>query len=302
MARILVAGSISVDEVINLRGPLLRGTHLEGSASGRRLGGGAANTALPLAFAGHAVTLLSAAGTGPEGDWLIGELGEAGIETLEIERIDGPSTRSLIFVEPDGERTVVNVHRCRGSVSEKLGTLPAGAVYVRGRELQVASLLRQRLSTSLVVCHVPPVVPGSRPAHVLVASESDFEKTELADPWEMGSAIAGGSLRWIVLTRGAAGAVAYSREKRIEVPARAARTVDSTAAGDVFAAGLIHALITARLVPNPSEPSPVFGPAEALDHASMERALRAANAWGAAAVEAPGLPDRATIARLSTES
>jgi sugar/nucleoside kinase (ribokinase family) len=53
--------------------------------------------------------------------------------------------------------------------------------------------------------------------------------------------------------------------------------VDSTAAGDVFAAGLVHALVLGR-------------PARA--------ALETAVAWGAATVSCLGVPDRETIERL----
>ncbi|HSD67306.1 MAG TPA: PfkB family carbohydrate kinase, partial [Vicinamibacteria bacterium] len=65
--------------------------------------------------------------------------------------------------------------------------------------------------------------------------------------------------------------------ERLAVPAPVVPVVDSTAAGDVFAAGLVHGLALGR-------------PTRAL--------LETAVAWGAAAVACPGVPRRETIERL----
>ena len=53
MPRIVVVGSVAIDEVVALRRPLAAGLHLDGRERGRRVGGGAANTAVALASAGY---------------------------------------------------------------------------------------------------------------------------------------------------------------------------------------------------------------------------------------------------------
>ncbi len=278
MARVVVVGSIAVDEVVRLSRPLRAGAHLDGRLVERRPGGGATNTGWPLASAGHRVTLVSPVGSDADGEWLVATLRSGGVDTSAIARVPGPSTRSLVLLDPDGERTVVNLHRCaEPGPPARLRTLPADVLYVRSREPDLAPLLGERLPSALVVAHVPPVEAGSRPAHVLVASASDLSGTDLASPWETGRRIAGEALRWVVVTRGAAGAEAFGEGRRLDVPAPAVPVVDSTGAGDVFAAGLVHAL--ARGAP-------------------MEEALAKAVAWGAAAVAAPGLPSREEILRL----
>ena len=206
MARITVVGSVSIDEIVMLRQPLRAGAHLDGRERGRRVGGGAANTAIPLAFAGHAVTVVSAVGTDPEGSTILARLSEAGVDTAQVMRRAGPSTRSLVLVEPDGERTVVNLHRCREEgPPRRLRTLPADVIYVRSREIDLASILSARLDSALVVAHVPPYGPGVRPAHVLVASAADLPDEGRLLPWEMGRRAAGETLGWMVVTRGAGG-------------------------------------------------------------------------------------------------
>jgi sugar/nucleoside kinase (ribokinase family) len=257
-------GSIAADEVLALAGPLRAGAHLQGTPVGRRLGGGAAGTGLPLVYAGHEVAIVTAVGDDEAGAWLMHELARAGAATGAVACVPGSSTHSLVLLDPGGERTVVNLHRCREPEPPRrvLG-LPADCLYVRSRELELAPLIDEKARACRVVAHVPPVATGGRPAHVLLASASDLAPEALARPWALGREIAGDRLEWFVVTRGAAGAEAHAADRTLAVGAPAARVADTTGAGDAFAAGLVHALVTG---------------------APMERALRAAVAWGTASV------------------
>jgi ribokinase len=278
VARIVVVGSVAQDDVVSLRRPLARGSHLDATARKLRLGGGGANTAIPLGHAGHDVALLAPVGADPVAEWLVGKLESAGIDVSGIARVPGDSTRSLVLVEPDGERTIVNLHRCRETgPPRRLATLESDVVYVRSRDLDLGDLLAEAATRCLVVAHVPPLAAGSRPAHVLVGSESDLPPAFVADPWEAGRAIGGETLRLVVITRGPRGAEAFGPSERVAVPAPVVPVVDTTAAGDVFAAGLVHGLALGR---------------------STRALLETAVTWGAAAVACPGVPDRETIERL----
>jgi sugar/nucleoside kinase (ribokinase family) len=278
MPRVVVVGSVAEDEVLSLPGPLGAGSHVDAGRRERRLGGGGANTAVPLAHAGHDVVLVAPLGTDERGERLLGALQEAGVDTSAIVRVEGESTRSVVLVDPEGERTIVNVHRCRAEgLSERLARIEADAFYVRSREADLAEGMGEAAARATVVAHVPPLARGSRPAHVLVGSASDLPAAYVGDPWDVSEGIAGSLLRWVVLTMGAHGAEAVSAEDRIATPAPSVKAVDSTAAGDVFAAGLVHALLGGHVMP---------------------RALALAVAWGAAAVTCRGLPDRETIRAL----
>jgi sugar/nucleoside kinase (ribokinase family) len=278
VARIVVVGSVAQDEVIALRQPLAAGCHLDAASRKLRLGGGGANTAIPLRHAGHHVTLVAPVGADAVAEWLLAKLQAARIDVSAIARVPGDSTRSLVFVDPGGERTIVNLHRCREADPPlRLASLEKDAVYVRSRDLDVRDLLAETATRSLVVAHVPPLEAGSRPAHVLVGSESDLPSTFLADPWAAGRSVAGETLRLVVVTRGPRGAEAFGTSERVAVPAPAVPVVDPTAAGDVFAAGLVHALALGR-------------PTRAV--------LETAVAWGAATVGCPGVPSRETIEGL----
>ena len=169
MARVAVIGSVAEDEVLTLPGPLRAGSHVDARRRERRLGGGGANTAIPLARAGHEVLIVAPLGTDERGDWLLGQLGEAGVDTSLVVRSGGESTRSVVLVDPGGERTIVNVHRCREDGSpRRLEGIELDALYVRSREPELVELMAKFVGHAIVVAHVPPLARASRPAHVLV--------------------------------------------------------------------------------------------------------------------------------------
>ena len=192
--------------------------------------------------------------------------------------MEGESTRSVVLVDPEGERTIVNVHRClEAELPRRLEKLETEALYVRSRQADLADVMAEVARRATVVAHVPPLTRGSRPAHVLVGSASDLPSAFVGDPWDVSEGIAGSLLRWVVLTMGPHGAEAVSADDRMATPAPSVEAVDTTAAGDAFAAGLLHGLLLGQ---------------------PMTQALATSVAWGAAAVTCPGLPDRETIRAL----
>jgi len=265
MARIVVVGSVARDEVVRLDEKFRVGTHLQGTWQGPRLGGGAACTAVPLAYAGHEVFVVASLGDDDQGHGLAADLAATGVDTSRIEFVDQPSTRSIILVDSAGERTVVNVTRTMQDVPpERLLGLGADCLYVRSRRHDLAPLLLEAATSTFVVAHMPPCEPGGMPAHVLVASASDLDADMLKDPFAAGRDVAGDILQTVVLTHGPEGAVAHRADQTLRVPSPTVVPVDTTGAGDAFAAGMLHALVT---------------------HASMEETLITAAAWGAEATQ-----------------
>jgi sugar/nucleoside kinase (ribokinase family) len=266
MARVVVVGSVARDQVVRVGEPLRVGAHLQGGQEVLRLGGGGANTAVALAHAGEAVSLVAAVGSDPLADELLAELATTGVDVGPVVRIAGSSTRSLVIVDPTGERTIVNLTRARESEPpQRLARLAADCVYVRSRVAGLAPLL---VGHGLVVAHIPPIEDGLYPAQVLVCSASDLSAEVLADPLAAGRRVAGTALRWVVVTLGRDGVEAFGVDgERLRQPAPAVSCTDSTGAGDAFAAGL------------------VYGLARGL---SMARVLPVAVRWGAAKVGCDG--------------
>jgi sugar/nucleoside kinase (ribokinase family) len=259
------------------------GAHLEGVWLGARLGGGAASTAAALALAGHHATVIAAVGDDPIGRELLDALAATGVDVSQVRRVHGDSTRSLVMVDEVAERTIVNLCRAREpEPPRRLLELTADCLYVRSRSLDLAPLLAQKASSCLVVAHLPPVERGCRPAHVLVASAQDLDPGDREHPWDVGHRVAGERLEWVVLTRGADGAEAFGSGQTLRAPAPKVKAVDTTGAGDAFAAGLVHELVRG---------------------ASMRSALEAGARWGARAAQADSsvLPPEAIAALVSGE-
>lgn len=285
MGRIVVVGSAASDQMVKLTAPLREGRHLRGTDQGARLGGGAANSALALARAGHVAMLLGAVGDDDLGGRLRDELVALGVDVSHLVSVAGPSTRSLVLVDGQGERTIVNLARAReGEPPRRLATVAADCIYVRDRAPDLSELLEQRARTGLVVAHMPPVARGARPATVLIVSASDVGPEILDHPFAAGQEVAGPPLRWVVVTRGPGGAWAFdaSGGPGLHAPARVVTPVDTTGAGDAFAAGLVHGLVSGR---------------------PMAEALAIAVAWGTEATlwDSSSLPLDAVLRLLRDE-
>jgi len=267
MPQILVIGSVAWDEVVLLDAPMRVGSHNGGRWQGRRIGGGAANTAMALARAGDTAKVVSAVGADLDGERLANDLARLGVDVDLLDRMGEETTRSLVMLDPAGERTIVNLARAPVPLRPGLASMSADCCYVRSADPALTPFLAERVTRGRVLAHVPPLRENFRPAQVLVGSTSDLEPAFLADPFAAGRRIAGDVLEWMVITDGAKGARAYGEGVVLEREAPTVDVVDSTGAGDVFAAGLAHAMACG--VP-------------------MEHALAIAVAWGSASVTYPG--------------
>ncbi len=268
MARILVIGSVAWDEVVRLHAPFRLGSHNVGHWFGKRIGGGAANTALALARAGDTPMVVSAVGADPDGERLGRDLARMGVNTHYLDYHAEATTRSLVLLDQAGERTIVNLARAGVPLPPDLADIEADFCYARSADPALTEVLAQRVTHGgPVLAHVPPVQGGIRPVPFLLASASDLDRDFLTDPFTAGSRIAGSALQWMVVTYGPDGARAFGAERELEQPAPPVVVKDSTGAGDVFAAGLAHALSRGM---------------------EMTDALHTAVVWGSASVQYEG--------------
>jgi sugar/nucleoside kinase (ribokinase family) len=275
MPTLLVIGALALDRPIRLDGPLrggarLRGRSLEGALEAR-LGGGAANAGCALRAAGHTVQVASILADDADGRRARALAQAAGLDLALSCSRPGTSARTLVLLDPAGERTIIGLD---GSTSDARPTLdppsrhPAvrpDGVFIRSAYDGAADWAR--LASGPVILHWPsPTYDGE--ADVVVASGEDLPDKLVRAPFAAAQARLGPRLAWVVVTRGAAGAIAHGRDgARIAAKAPPAVTRDATGAGDVFAAGLLDALTAG---------------------AAMDRALPHACAWGAAAAGLDG--------------
>lgn len=247
MAKIQIVARINFDIVVRLEGTVSSGAQLKGRFQPGRLGGGGANTGVALCFAGHEVSLFADVGNDAAGDGMLSQLAGFGADVSRVRRLDEPSPPVMVLLDPAGERTIIRgATRASSTPALPDADEPGDALYIKTYDATVADLMRSRLDRCLVVSHAPPPGTTDWPAHILVNSAAHMSKRELADPLAYAQDLAGDALRWLVVTDGARGATAYGPTGVVNVSAVPADVVDSTGAGDVFIAGLIHGLLGGR--------------------------------------------------------
>ena len=251
---IAVVGDLMVDVVAALAGPLAHGSDTPARISHHQ-GGSGANVAAWLAAAGAEVAFAGRAGADPLGDAAVAAL--SGV-TLAVERDpERPTGTCIVLVHPGGERTMVPDAGANDAL--ELRELPAGehlhlTGYALLREgsrpaaLRALELARERgIPVSVDPSSAAPLAGEPRFADwvsgaALLLPNADEARvlTGEADPERAARALAAG-VREAVVTLGAAGALWSDGARVLRAAARPAEVVDTTGAGDAFAAGLLAA-------------------------------------------------------------
>ncbi|UXI04196.1 PfkB family carbohydrate kinase [Photobacterium sp. TY1-4] len=243
MANIMLVANLNCDRVLTLDKPLSPGGRHHYQDGGRRLGGGGANTGLGLIWAGHQVALVSQVGKDDTADWLLAEASLQGLNCSLLHRHDVATPELLLVMTPDGERTIIRPHRPPFLLGNPPDFSRWDVLYFNSSAQGCEAWAQAAMPHCLVVAQLAKD-ERLRPCHVLITSKDDWQGRSDLSPWQYARQIAGESLQYFVMTDGANGAVAYSEEAEVVIPAVPAEVVDTTGAGDAFAAGLIHALIS----------------------------------------------------------
>ena len=236
------------------------------------LGGDAANEAAALSRLGHRAALVSLVGRDGAGDFVRGALERHGVDTRWIVRRDRLDTGiNIVLVRPDGERSFItnkNGSLRRLSLQDILPALEDPA-FAKARICCLASLfVSPMLSLSdteallgrvkamgLTVCADTTRPKNGETVQALggILSKLDYFFPNLAeaaaitgqsDPDAIADALLGTGVRHVILKLGGKGCLAADAHRRAIVPGFAvSRCVDTTGAGDTFAAGFISALL-----------------------------------------------------------
>jgi ribokinase len=258
MSDVVVVGSLNVDLTIEVpRAPTCGQTMLGGDVR-RGPGGKGANQAVACARLGRSVTMIGAVGTDADGDWMVGLLRAEGIETATIRRVEFPTGQAVIFVEPDGESTIVvspgaNARLSSRDLDSERDAIASARAVLAQQEVGVAVVERAaRLAQGLFVLNPAPsraVSPGLlKRVDVLVPNRDELAglcgvvpSSDLEAIEAMARSIRGP--RVVVVTLGRDGALVVEPNSCVLVPAQRVVSVDATAAGDTFCAALVDALL-----------------------------------------------------------
>ncbi|QYK01490.1 PfkB family carbohydrate kinase [Shewanella psychrotolerans] len=247
MANILLVANLNCDRILRLNKPLEMGGRFHYQDGGLRLGGGGANTGIGLVWAGHDVGLVSQVGRDKIGDWLLAEASTMGIDCRLIQRYEQNTCEMLLVMTPDGERTIIRPERPIFELAAPPKWSQWDALYINSSAEGAVSWAKTALNDCLVLAQLAKD-NRPRPCHYLIASKSDMAGRSDLSPWEYGLTIAGESLCGFIITDGESGAMLYQADGEAVVAAQPADVVDTTGAGDAYAAGLIHGLMLGESV------------------------------------------------------
>ncbi|MCL1144242.1 PfkB family carbohydrate kinase [Shewanella gaetbuli] len=243
MANILLLANINCDRIFQLDKPLHSGGRFHYQDGGLRLGGGGANTGLGLVWAGHQVSLVSQVGTDDIGDWIVAQASTQGLDCRMVQRFEGNTCEMLLVMTPDGERTIIRPQRPLFTLQQQPQWQKWDAFYIntsaQGADEWALAAMSQ--SETLVVAQLAKD-ERPRPCHILIASKTDMQGRCNQAPWQFAQSIAGDNLQAFIVTDGEHGSTVYQSSSEQHVLAETTEVVDTTGAGDNYAAGVIHGL------------------------------------------------------------
>lgn len=233
---------------------------------GREVSGGSAgNTAAGLAALGIKTGFIGQVASDELGDIYRHDIESQGVEFLVPVRDDvGATARCLILVTPDAQRTM-NTFLGAAQMLETAGVdmdavAASGITYLEGylwdpeapraameAAIDAAHAAGRRIAFTLsdsfcISRHKADFVRliNEKKIDILFANEAEI--TEMADTEDFDAAVAAfaGKVPTLVVTRSEKGAIAVRGSERAQVPAEPIkRLVDTTGAGDLFAAGFL---------------------------------------------------------------
>ncbi len=294
-ARVVVIGSINVDFVVTTDRLPAPGETVLGGRFSTHHGGKGANQAVAAARAGAQVTMIGTVGMDEHGERELAALAEEGVDVTRVRRSDAePTGVALVTVGSRGENQIAVAPGANALVrvdDEDRSIIAAAGVLLTNHEVPAATVLdalrtaRDSGTTAILnpaparalsaeVLELGPILTPNE--HELIVAIGNDETASALD--ELAARHSGP----IIVTQGPAGALLVDGERRKRfaghvVPA----VVDTTGAGDTFC-GVLAAWLA--------------------DGASLDDAIRAANAAAARSVGAAGaragMPAREEIASL----
>jgi sugar/nucleoside kinase (ribokinase family) len=262
---VLCSGNVVYDTVIKPIDDLRWGggtTFLD--AIEYHVGGNGANTSRALAILGVPVRLLGAVGSDDQGCYVVEKLQQSGVDTSDVEQIEGPTAGTVAMVNSKGDRKFFH---CLGASKKAFAAgfefspeLCKGIVHYHLASFFVLPRLRARgpdvlirareagLSTSFDTNWDPeggwmrtlePCLPY---LDFLFMNEDESQMiTGSADPAKSAQTVLSKGLHTAVMKLGSRGCAIYTGHEEILCPAFDVEVKDTTGAGDCFAAGFICA-------------------------------------------------------------
>ena len=267
-----IVGSINLDIITSLDHLPRPGETIIASGTARLPGGKGANQAVAAARMGAKTHMVGAVGEGDSGRWMRARLAADGIDVSGVAMLPGEDTgTAYIAVDCVGENHIIVVP----GANARLGTVPpvTEGVLLAQLEVPVATLLPLFANSRAIrILNGAPAVAKARAlfAHVdiLVVNQHELAAfldeavgADMARIATAARALICNEGQTVIVTLGAAGALAVRVDWELHVPALPVIPVDTIGAGDCFC-GALAALLDEGC-----------GLEEALPYASVAAAL-----------------------------
>lgn len=230
-------------------------------------GGSAANTLVGISSFGGRTGFIGKVADDDFGRIFAHDIKAASV-TFETKPVAGkePTSRSLILVTPDGERTMntflgISTNLDQGEIDANLISA-AAIIYLEGylfdrpeakaafqQAVKIAKTAGRKVALTLsdsfcVDRHRADFIDLIRDGvDILFANESEITSLYETSDFELAAANAARDARLAALTRSEKGSVILSEGRRLEIPVEPVQNlVDSTGAGDLYAAGFLYGL------------------------------------------------------------
>ncbi|HEX3252521.1 MAG TPA: carbohydrate kinase family protein [Pyrinomonadaceae bacterium] len=297
--RILVIGELNVDIVAaGVRQLPQAGTEVLAEDCELTLGSASAIFAAGIAKLGCAVTFVSQVGKDSFGDFCVAALRDTGISTRHVQRKAEEKTGVTIALSNNRDRALItfpgaiasfSAKDCDTSLMKRHHHLHLTSYYLqRGLKPSFPALFRQAKAAGLTTSFDPNADPSQQWStsiksvlkYVDVLFVNEGEATALTGRTKMREALRalGQLVSCAVVKRGAKGAVAIQYDEVVADSGFKVEAVDTTGAGDSFAAGFVSAYVRRAL---------------------LAECLRVGNACGALSTRAlggtPGQPTQAEL-------
>ncbi|MGY8985055.1 MAG: adenosine kinase [Sphingomonadales bacterium] len=227
-------------------------------------GGSAANTIAGIASLGGKTGFIGRVANDQLGEVFSHDIRSLGVEySTQLGRDGTPTARSFILVTPDGERTMNTFLGAsqglsledlnedlikRAKITYLEGYLwdpkEAKKAFLKAMEISKGAGNKVALTLSDGFCVVryreefKELVDNK--VDILFANEEEIKSLYEVEDFEEAVSFVKGKAELIVLTRGEKGAIILKGLERFDVPAEPTDVVDTTGAGDLYAAGFLY--------------------------------------------------------------